>query len=48
MLQTLDMATAFEKQGVGRISHVSENEQSPINLLAIANEYLAWLSILTF
>lgn len=48
MLQTLDMATAFEKQRVGRISHVSENEQSPVNLLAIADEYLACLAILTF
>lgn len=49
-VRSLDMATAFEKQGVRRVSHMSENEQSPLNLPAIvmADEYLAWLVILSF
>lgn len=34
MLQILDVATAFEKQGVRSISHISAKEQSPFNLLA--------------
>lgn len=44
MMQSLDTATAFEKLGVRRISHVSKKEQSPLNLLAMLMSI--WLGLL--